>query len=100
MSKKCTCGTWNNDSAKFCRNCGKQIPTSDTFTPTNTTKTTTTPTNTKKNSGGDPDNVFLGIIGVIAIIAGLTLFFMDIISKPLAMGIALGGIGCLKGFKS
>lgn len=20
---KCTCGTWNTDSAKFCRNCGK-----------------------------------------------------------------------------
>lgn len=96
MSKKCECGTWNNDAAKFCRNCGKKILAPDPFASKNTTKTTPT----HNTSSGDSDGVFLGIIGVIAIIAGLVLFFMDVISKPLATGIAFGGVGCLKGFKS
>lgn len=95
MSTKCDCGTWNNNSAKFCRNCGKKIMPSNSAAFT----TKSTSTHNRNVSDGDSGKVFMVIIGVIAIIAGLVLFFMGVISKSIAMGIALGGVGCIIGSK-
>ncbi len=83
---KCKCGTWNNDSALFCRNCGKKLQ--------HNTSSAPNPVHTpSKSSSSNSDDSFLAILGIIAIVGAAILFFTDTIPKYVAIAVAVGGIG-------
>lgn len=47
---KCSCGTWNVDNAKYCRNCGKKLS-DTTSTQSNHNYQSSTSSNSSSDSG-------------------------------------------------
>lgn len=69
MSKRCpSCNIWNTDSAKFCRNCGKQFLASVQPAVPKSTTPTPTPQPSSSTSNSDGGDIFLKILGTIVVI--------------------------------
>lgn len=65
-AQQCKCGTWNNDSAKYCRNCGRKLYQQDQ---TDTFQNNDTPTSESSNSEmGTGMKLFLSLLCVAAFI--------------------------------
>jgi len=84
MANKCSCGTWNNDSAKYCRNCGKKLTISSPHTQPSNHSSTKYETSGTSSSGemGVGGKIILTIIGIAAFIG---------------ISVATGGIGSISG---
>lgn len=89
---KCTCGTWNSDQARFCRNCGSKIVSSynkDNSVSSIQSKHTATTNNYSLNSTssssemGTGGKLFLSVICIAAFIG---------------ISVATGGIGSISAF--
>lgn len=121
------CNHWNSSSAKFCENCGKKmlqdwntpigypskgIPIIETPAPQkpkgNGENLPSIPSPEKplpippkprpnKSKGNDAGNVVMRVIIWLSLIGAIVLLWMDIVSKPIAMGVAGGCIFALKG---
>lgn len=95
MPQKCnSCGTYNKDAAKFCRNCGKELsfvphpkPNDNGQNGGNTTKPTTGNNNRRIIFG-----IIFGLICLGAVIGGFIMFINGEISKPVATIFVVGGI--------
>lgn len=80
-ANKCTCGTWNNDSAKYCRNCGKKLSQQNpgtgstiqnSYKQPNTSQNNYTPTSESSNSEmGTGVKLFLTVL-CIAVFIGIS----------------------------
>lgn len=67
-AQQCKCGTWNNDSAKYCRNCGRELYQQDQ---TDTFQNNDTPTSESSNSGiGIVMKLFLTVL-CFAVVIGV-----------------------------
>lgn len=97
MGQKCSCGIWNNDSAKFCRNCGKKLSLiSSEKTKSGHNSTSTGNQNSSRSEMGETAKFIIGAICIICIILGFVMFFTGVVGKPGAMAICLAGVGGLK----
>lgn len=101
MSKKCVCGAENDDSAKFCRNCGKYLSVTTVNNENSSTKSertsnsSYTTSGTSKSSGTDVFDVLRYILGIGAIITAFILFFNQSVNKTWAMVICAAGLSIL-----
>lgn len=126
MSKCPNCNHWNSDSAKFCENCGNKISQNISFgRPSKTiviedsdsarfrkndgnklpqepssrapSGETGKPKPAPKSNVGDVWKVIVTVVLWIAVIGGIVLFWMNIVSKTIAMGISIGSFAALRG---
>lgn len=92
--KRCKhCNTENVNSAKFCRSCGKILIEGQ--------ESTEKISHSNSDTGlGDGAKIFLGILCFIGIIVFIGLFWAGSISRPIALGGAMGcGLGLQQLFK-
>lgn len=92
MPSKCSCGTWNNDSANYCRNCGKKLPQQNNSTTDSIQKSheQSSTGQAKKMSTSSLSGSDWEIVGKI---------FLTILSIAAFIGISIasGGIGAISG---
>lgn len=86
---KCNCGTWNSDTAKFCRNCGTKLTyVAPKVYEHKETKTVKTNTNTTPKRTSDTEKV-IGTIFFIGLFIVLCICTSGI-ATPLIVALVLG----------
>lgn len=107
MLKCSDCNHCNSESARFCENCGKKLSSNrlgesiskTTFkSATNESQPTIskTPISIDKSNVDDVGKVLIRVILWASIIGAIVVFWMDIVSKPISMGIGMGAIIALQ----